>query len=78
MLIGYARVSTSEQSLDPQTDNLNAEGCEKIFTDIASGVKTDRPGLDEAINYCRKGDTCDFPNYYRKFYQINHRHICSL
>jgi len=57
MLIGYARVSTSEQSLDLQTDNLKADGCEKIFTDIASGAKTDRPGLDEAINYCRKGDT---------------------
>lgn len=57
MLIGYARVSTTEQTLDPQKDNLNAEGCEKIFTDIASGAKTNRPGLDEAIKYCRKGDT---------------------
>lgn len=57
MLIGYARVSTSEQSLDPQKDNLVAEGCEKIFTDIASGAKMDRPGLDEAIKYCRMGDT---------------------
>lgn len=57
MFIGYARVSTSDQSLDLQKDNLMAEGCEKIFTDIASGAKTDRHGLDEAINYCRKGDT---------------------
>jgi DNA invertase Pin-like site-specific DNA recombinase len=57
MLIGYARVSTSEQTLEPQTDALSAEECEKIFTDIASGAKTQRPGLDEAINYCRKKDT---------------------
>ncbi len=57
MLIGYARVSTQEQSLDPQTDNLKTEGCKKIFTDIASGAKKDRLGLDEAIKYCREGDT---------------------
>ena len=57
MLIGYARVSTSEQTLEPQTDALSAEGCEKIYTDVASGVKTQRSGLDEAIKYCRKKDT---------------------
>jgi len=57
MLIGYARVSTPEQTLEPQTDALSAEGCEKIYTDVASGAKTQRPGLDEAIKYCRKKDT---------------------
>ncbi len=57
MLIGYARVSTQEQSIDLQSDNLNKVGCEKIFTDVASGAKTQRPGLDEAIKFCRKGDT---------------------
>lgn len=57
MLIGYARVSTSEQTLDPQIDSLSADGCEKIFTDVASGAKTERPGLIEAIKYCRKDDT---------------------
>lgn len=57
MLIGYARISTTEQSLDLQIDNLKSEGCEKIFTDIASGSKNERPGLDEAIKFCRNGDT---------------------
>ncbi|MBL0717424.1 MAG: recombinase family protein [Desulfosarcina sp.] len=56
MLVGYARVSTPDQKLDPQTDVLTTEGCEKILTDIASGAKTDRPGLEAAIKYCRKGD----------------------
>lgn len=57
MLIGYARISTEGQSLDPQIDRLKAAGCDKIFTDIASGVKSDRPGLIEAISYARAGDT---------------------
>lgn len=56
MLIGYARVSTPEQSLEPQTDELKIEGCEKIFTDVASGTKAQRLGLEEAIKYCRRGD----------------------
>ena len=57
MLIGYARVSTYEQNLDLQLDALQKDGCEKIFTDKASGEKDDRPGLAEAIEFLRKGDT---------------------
>jgi DNA invertase Pin-like site-specific DNA recombinase len=57
MKIGYARVSTSDQALGPQTDTLSESGCEKLFTDVASGVRTERPGLDNAIAFCRKGDT---------------------
>ncbi len=57
MLIGYARVSTPEQKFDSQIDVLKKDGCEKIFTDIASGAKTERSGLDEALKYCRKKDT---------------------
>jgi DNA invertase Pin-like site-specific DNA recombinase len=57
MKIGYARVSTADQKLEPQTDTLSEAGCEKFFTDIASGARTQRPGLDKAIAFCRKGDT---------------------
>jgi DNA invertase Pin-like site-specific DNA recombinase len=56
MKIGYARVSTTDQTLEPQTDALSEAGCEKIFTDVASGARTQRPGLDKAISFCRKGD----------------------
>jgi DNA invertase Pin-like site-specific DNA recombinase len=58
MLIGYARVSTPLQSLDLQIDALIQASCDKnrIFTDIASGSKTARPGLDKALDYAREGD----------------------
>jgi DNA invertase Pin-like site-specific DNA recombinase len=57
MLIGYARVSTYEQTLNLQRDALEKADCTKIFTDTASGAKTERKGLEEALNYVRKGDT---------------------
>jgi DNA invertase Pin-like site-specific DNA recombinase len=57
MLIGYARVSTHDQTLNLQRDALEKAGCTKIFTDTASGAKTERQGLEEALNYVRKGDT---------------------
>ncbi|RZL18143.1 MAG: recombinase family protein, partial [Sphingomonas sp.] len=57
MLIGYARVSTSEQNLTLQTDALTAAGCERICSDKVSGAKADRPGLSEALNVARRGDT---------------------
>jgi DNA invertase Pin-like site-specific DNA recombinase len=57
MLIGYARVSTHEQTLNLQHDSLAQAGCNKIFTDTASGAKTERKGLDEALAYVRKRDT---------------------
>jgi DNA invertase Pin-like site-specific DNA recombinase len=57
MLIGYARVSTQDQTLDLQTDALKRAGCEKIFTDTTSGAKSERPGLQEAMNHLRAGDT---------------------
>jgi DNA invertase Pin-like site-specific DNA recombinase len=56
MLIGYARVSTHEQTLHLQQDALTKVGCTKIFTDTASGAKTERKGLEEALTYVRKGD----------------------
>src|SRR5215210_7130656 len=57
MLIGYARVSTQEQTLDLQKDALEKIGCTKIFSDVVSGAKTERKGLQEALEYVREGDT---------------------
>ena len=57
MLIGYVRVSTAEQTLSLQQDALEKAGCTKIFTDTASGAKTERKGLEEALSYVRAGDT---------------------
>jgi DNA invertase Pin-like site-specific DNA recombinase len=57
MLIGYARVSTHDQTLALQQDALLKAGCSKLFTNTASGAKTERKGLDEALNYVRKGGT---------------------
>ena len=56
MKIGYARVSTKEQSLDLQIDALQKDGCEKIYTEIMSGTKSDRPKLQELLNNLRSGD----------------------
>lgn len=56
MKIGYARVSTKDQVLDLQLDALNKDGCEMIFKETASGVKTDRPELQKLLNHLRKGD----------------------
>lgn len=47
MIFGYARVSTLDQNISAQTDLLKEHGCEKIYTDIASGVREDRKGLNE-------------------------------
>jgi len=57
MLIGYERVSTDDQNLALQHDALQAAGCEKIFSDKMSGAKADRPGLKEAFEFARAGDT---------------------
>ena len=57
MLIGYARVSTQDQTLDLQTDALTQAGCEKLFTDTMSGAKAERPGLQDAMHHLRAGDT---------------------
>ncbi len=56
MLIGYARVSTQQQTTDPQEDELRRAGCEKIFRDVTSGAKADRPGLASMLTQARRGD----------------------
>lgn len=56
-LIGYARVSTTDQKLALQHDALVRAGCERTFDDQASGSGAERPGLAEALAYLRSGDT---------------------
>jgi DNA invertase Pin-like site-specific DNA recombinase len=56
MLIGYARVSTDEQSLDLQLDTLKAAGCKRVFTDKVSTTKAHHPGLAEAVSHLRNRD----------------------
>src|SRR5260370_26560107 len=53
MLVGYARVSTPEQSLNLQQDALARAGCERMFTDVASGAQAERPGLAAALTFLR-------------------------
>ena len=57
MLVGYARVSTQDQDPALQLDALKVAGCEKIFTEKASGAQRERPELQAALRYMRKGDT---------------------
>ena len=56
MKIGYARVSTNEQSLDRQLDKLWSEGCERIFQEKVSGAKASRPELSRLFDILREGD----------------------
>src|SRR5947209_11805343 len=57
MQIGYARVSTDDQTLDLQLDALNKAGCDQVYRDVASGAKSERPGLTDAFEHLREGDT---------------------
>lgn len=56
-LVGYGRISTDDQTLDPQLDALNAAGCDRIFAERASGALRARPELAAALDYIRTGDT---------------------
>jgi DNA invertase Pin-like site-specific DNA recombinase len=56
MLIGYARVSTFDQSLALQQDALSKAGCTKIYEDRMSGAKAARPGLSMALEIACPGD----------------------
>lgn len=56
MIVGYARVSTTGQSLDVQVDQLNGSGVEKIFQEKISGVKIERPQLSTMLDFVRDGD----------------------
>ena len=56
MRVGYARVSTKDQSLDLQVDALKKAKCDEVFCEIASGAKTARPILDDLLSRLRQGD----------------------
>lgn len=57
MLVGYARVSTQDQNLELQNDALTKAGCERIFTEVVGGSRTERTGLQDSLNILRGGDT---------------------
>lgn len=56
-IVGYARISTITQTLEQQTEQLTAAGAGKIFHDVMSGARDDRPGFAECLKYLREGDT---------------------
>lgn len=55
-LVGYARVSTADQTTGLQVEALKKAGCRKIFQETASGAQRDRPELAKALEYLRDGD----------------------
>jgi DNA invertase Pin-like site-specific DNA recombinase len=57
MYIGYARVSKEDQNLDLQIEALERMGCQKIYQDQITGLRTDRPGLTQALEQLRENDT---------------------
>lgn len=57
MLIGYARVSTDDQNLDRQIDQLKAAGAKKIYCEKMTGTKKERPKLQDMLDNAREGDT---------------------
>lgn len=65
MIFGYARISTSDQSLDGQTDALTAAGAERIFADTISGTKRERPKLAQLLDQLRDGDVVTVTKYDR-------------
>ena len=56
MRIGYARVSTQDQNLDRQRDQLRQDGCDRIYEEKVSGAKSDRPELGRMLDALREGD----------------------
>lgn len=65
MIFGYARISTSDQSLDSQTDALTAAGAERIFADTISGTNRERPELGQLLDQLRNGDVVTVTKYDR-------------
>lgn len=65
MKIGYARVSTQDQNLDRQLDNLRSAGCERIFNEKMTGTKSDRPELKTMLLTLRAGDVLVIDSFSR-------------
>lgn len=63
--IGYARVSTQDQNLDRQLDNLRSAGCERIFNEKMTGTKSDRPELKTMLMTLRSGDVLVIDSFSR-------------
>jgi DNA invertase Pin-like site-specific DNA recombinase len=59
MRVGYARVSTKEQSVAMQVDALRAAGCDRVYEEVASGARADRPVLEDLLAHLRAGDVAD-------------------
>lgn len=57
MIIGYARVSTTDQNLDRQIESLESFGCERIYADKATGKNFNRPEYNKLKEVLRAGDT---------------------
>ena len=70
--IGYARVSTRSQKDDSQIDELTGYGCERIFTDTASGKLAARPELDKALDWLREGDVLVITRLSRAMRSLKH------
>jgi DNA invertase Pin-like site-specific DNA recombinase len=56
MHVGYARVSTREQTIDLQVDALTQAGCTRVYTEVISGARADRPILAQVLEMLRAGD----------------------
>lgn len=65
MKIGYARVSTQDQNLDRQLDNLRAAGCEQIYNEKMTGTRSDRPELRNMLRALRPGDVLVIDSFSR-------------
>lgn len=65
MILGYARVSTEDQSLDSQLDALRGAGAERVFEDRVTGTVRRRPELDRLLEQLRHGDVVVVTKYDR-------------
>lgn len=72
MLVGYARVATSDRSTAPQRDALEAAGCGRIFEETASGMMRERPQLQSALDWMSEGDTLIVWDISRLSRSMNH------